>query len=116
MGFSSRCCARRFNPHAARLSTNEGLRGTLSPGFVFALYGACTVIFMTLSVFFYRAAPASLIVLGALLAGCGQKGPLVLPPQAQTQAQVQGQSPSVQTPLVQSPPPAAKMSLQSPSN
>jgi len=81
------------------------------------LYGAGTVIFMIPSVFFYRAAAASLIMLGALLTGCGQKGPLVLPPQAQTQAQAQAQT-QAQIPIAQSPQPnvAAQMATKSLSN
>ncbi|MGC8697148.1 MAG: LPS translocon maturation chaperone LptM [Halothiobacillus sp.] len=73
------------------------------------------------SVFFYRAAAASLIMLGALLTGCGQKGPLVLPPQAQTQAQAQAQAQAqtqAQIPIAQSPQPnvAAQMATKSLSN
>jgi predicted small lipoprotein YifL len=81
------------------------------PYFLFALYGACTVIFMIPSMFFYRASAASLIVLGGLLAGCGQKGPLVLPPQTQAQTQAQ-------IPIAQSPQPnvATQMSTQPLSN
>jgi predicted small lipoprotein YifL len=72
------------------------------------------VIFMMPSVFFYRAAPAGVIVLAALLAGCGQKGPLVLPTQATAPAQAtaqataQAQNPSVPAQGAESPPPAAQ--------
>jgi len=68
------------------------------------------------SVFFYRAAPAGVIVLAALLAGCGQKGPLVLPTQATAQATAQAQNPSVPAQGAESPPPAAPMAAQSLSN